>query len=193
MERTSEDKILTEAELIERLKDGNHGAYTEIYNRYYYLIFVFAYKKLRDEDQAKDIVQELFVDLWVKKEHILTTQNFASYLFTATRNKILNLFKHEKVALKYIDSLRDYVNSGVTAHADYLVREKQMKAYIEKEIQALPKKMRQIFELSRKDNLSNRKIAENLQTTESNVSQHLANATKILRTKLGSILFLTIL
>lgn len=182
-------KILSDIELITFLREGDHAAYNEIYERYYYLLYVHAYKKLRDQDNTKDIVQELFVDLWAKKETAFTTQNLAGYLMISVRNKIFNLFEHQNVQAKYVESLRDFANTGNMAHTDYLVRERQLKEYIEREIQALPKKMRRIFELSRKDNLSNRKIAEELNTSESNISQHLSNATKILRTKLGAILF----
>lgn len=177
----------SDTDLITLLREGNHNAFIEIYNRYYYLLFASGYKKLRNREQTKDIVQELFADLWVKKETIFTTENLAGYLMVAARNKIFNLFEHQKVESKYIESLKDFANTGNIAHTDYLVRKNQLNEYIEREIQALPKKMRRIFEMSRKENLSNRKIAENLNTSESNVSHHISNATKILRTKLGSI------
>ncbi len=65
------------------------------------------------------------------------------------------------------------------------VRENDLKAYIEKEIQALPPKMKQIFELSRKAHLSHKEIAEKLDTSENNVSTQITNALRILRTKIG--------
>lgn len=190
MTRALNKKTLTDAQLILELRDGTHTAYTEIYDRYYYLIYIFAYKKLRDEEQAKDVVQELFTELWIKKDKVPNTDNLAGYLIISTRNKIFNLFEHLNVESKYVESLKNYVNTGIIAHTDYLVREQQLQDYINKQIQSLPKKMRQIFELSRKEDLSNKKIAEKLNTTESNVSQHLANAVKILRTKLSAIFFL---
>jgi DNA-directed RNA polymerase specialized sigma24 family protein len=60
---------LNDNELIVLLKDNSHAAYAELYQRYYRLLFVHAYKRLKDEEQAKDIVQEFFVSLWDKGTH----------------------------------------------------------------------------------------------------------------------------
>jgi DNA-directed RNA polymerase specialized sigma24 family protein len=59
---------LSDNELIQLLKESDHRAYTEIYNRYFYLLYVHACKKLRDEEQAKDVVQDVFATLWVRRE-----------------------------------------------------------------------------------------------------------------------------
>ena len=176
-------KLLSDAQLILLLKDSDHSAYTEIYNRYYYLMIVHAYKKLRNEDQSKDIVQELFTALWIKRDITLTTNNLAGYLYTAIRNRILDFFSHQNVESRYILSVKDYsINHSATT--DHLIREKEFNAYIEREIQALPPKMREIFKLSRKEHLSYQKIAEKTGTSENNISKQINNAVKILRKKL---------
>jgi len=66
----SNNKINLETDLIAQLKKGSVTAFNEIYNRCFQLMFVFAYKKLRDEDLARDFVQELFTKLWLKREKI---------------------------------------------------------------------------------------------------------------------------
>ncbi len=180
---------LSDNELITLLREGNHSAYTEIYNRYYYLMFVFAYKKLRDEDLAKDFVQELFTNLWIKKETILEDGNLASYLYITIRSWMFNYFIHQKVQLKYLDTLKGFNFNGKANNTDYLIREKQLTDYIEKQIQILPSKMRTIFRLSRNEHLSHKEIAQKLGTSEHNVSKQITNALKILRTKLGIIIF----
>ncbi|MDB5122398.1 MAG: hypothetical protein JWP94_527 [Mucilaginibacter sp.] len=178
-------KTLSDNELIQLLKESDHTAYDEIFKRYFYLIFTHAFKKLRDEEQAKDIVQDVFASLWFKREQYLPASNLAGYLYTAVRNKIFDLFAHQQVEGKYIDSLKDYLSTHHSASTDSLVRENQLKAYIEKEIQALPPKMKRIFEMSRKENLSHREIAEKLRVSENNVSKQVNNALRVLRTKLG--------
>jgi RNA polymerase sigma-70 factor (family 1) len=185
-----EYKKILDDELVELLKGSDHSAFNEIYHRYFYLLFTHAYKKLRDEEQAKDIVQEVFATLWFKREVNLTTSNLAGYLYTAVRNKIFDLFAHRQVQSKYIDSLNDYINTQASTPADHRIREHELQLYINKEIAALPKKMRKAFELSKKDNLSNREIATQLKTTENNVSQHVNNAMRILKTKLNIILLI---
>ena len=186
-------KTISDSELLSLLKASDHAAYTEIYHRYFYLIFTHAYKKLRDEEQAKDIVQDVFATLWFKRELNLPTSNLAGYLYTAVRNKIFDLFAHQQVQSKYIDSLDAFLTTHSSVSTDHLIRENQLKAYIDKEIQALTPKMRLMFELSRKENLSHKEIAEKLGTTENNVSTQITTALRILRTKLGLLAFICFL
>lgn len=180
-------KSLSETELIIQLKLGNHSAYSEIYNRYFDLMFIFAFKKLRDEEISKDFVQELFMNLWNKKETLSETGKLSSYLYISIRSRILDFFAHQKVQTKYLDFLKSY-QLPANEPTDHLIREKELALYIEKEIQVLPKKMRKVFELSRIENLSHTEIAQRLDITENNVSQHLSNALKIFRIKLGNII-----
>ena len=175
----------TDSELISLLNEGNKKAYTEIFNRYFQLMFVFAYNKLRDEELAKDFVQELFTALWHKRERISSEGNLLQYLYISLRSSIYNFFDHQKVEAKYLDFLANFTNK-VSNDADYTIRERQLADYIEEQIKRLPPKMREVFELSRKQYLSNREIALKLDTSESNVSQHIGGAKKILSGKINA-------
>jgi RNA polymerase sigma-70 factor (family 1) len=186
-------KTLTDTDLLLHLQLGDSTAYTEIYERYYYLMFVFAYKKLRDEDLAKDIIQELFTNLWEKKESLSSVKNLASYLFTAVRNKIFDFISHQHVKSKHLQAIAAYSSSIHNANTDYLVRENQLKAYINKAIDELPSKMKEIFELSRKSDLTYKEIAEKLSLSERTVNNQVSNALSRLRTKLGLFIFIAIL
>lgn len=176
-----------DSNLIIQLKSGSHSAYTKIYDRYFHLMFVFAYKKLRNEELAKDFTQELFTTLWNKKESLNENGKLSSYLYISLRSRILDYFQHQKVETKYIDFLSNY-STTTTEATDHLIRERELTEYIDKQIQALPKKMRKIFELSRKGNLTHKQIAEQLETSEHNVSKQIGNALKIFKTKFGTIL-----
>jgi RNA polymerase sigma-70 factor (family 1) len=178
--------------LISLLREGNQDAYTEIYNRYKWLLHTHAYKKLGDRDAANDVIQELFTSLWLKREDIYLTTTLSAYLYTAVRNRVLNVIEHRMVESKYIDSLADYAN-GFVAATDHLVRENQFNAIIEKEIAALPPKMREVFELSRKAHLSHREIAEHLHISEQTVTKQVKNALKILRMRLGLIAYVILI
>ncbi|RZJ65191.1 MAG: RNA polymerase sigma-70 factor [Flavobacterium sp.] len=180
-------KKISDQELLIRLKNGSHSGYTEIYNRYFSLMYAFAYRKLKDEDLAKDFFQELFVSLWNKRETLSETGKLSSYLCISIRSRILDYFTRQKVENKYIDFLKNYQLTKYEK-TDHLLREKELADYIDKQIQSLPKKMRQVFELSRKENLGHTEIAEQLDITENNVSQHLSNALKIFRIKFGKML-----
>nr|WP_121272326.1 sigma-70 family RNA polymerase sigma factor [Pedobacter schmidteae] len=182
----------TDEQLISLLKEGDHIAYTHLYDRYFQLLFVYALKKLRDTDEAKDLIQEFFTVLWAKRTSLNVNGNLPAYCFTAINNRIIDVFLHRKVADKYIGSII-IPTAEEEAKTDYLVREKQLMAYIEKEIQALPGKMRMIFELSRKSNYTCKQISDELQISEKTVHRQMSNALLRLRTKLGSFIFLVFL
>lgn len=177
-------KDLSDTALLALLKKGSHTAFTEIYNRYYTLLFVHAYKKLNDEDLIRDFLHDVFTNLWYKREQEFNATNLPGYLYTAVRNKILDYFGHQNTVTKYLNSLNDFSKSTY-ASTDYLVRENELQATIQKEIQALPKKMRAVFELNVNENLNYREISEKLNISENNVAKHVNGAKKILRTKLG--------
>lgn len=184
---------LSDSELITRLKEGDHSAYTHIYNRYYYLMIVFAYKKLRDEELARDFVQEQFAGLWEKRENISPNGSFSALLYLTLSRRIIDYFIHQKVETKYLTFLKSYIEIGSQERADHLIRKRELSIYIEKQIASLPSKMRTIFELSRKENLSHREISLKLKTSEHNVSKQITNAIKILKTKLGSLISIFII
>ncbi|TCC87858.1 RNA polymerase sigma factor [Pedobacter hiemivivus] len=174
-----------DVELVRLLKTSDHAAFTEIYNRYFYLLYVHAVKKLRDEDLAKDLLHELFTKLWVRREWPLTAENLTGYLFTLTRNRILDHFSHQKVKARYMDSLKNYMTTWSSSRTDALVRENDLNALINKEIDAMPKKMRAIFVLSRREQLTYTEIAEKLNTNENNVSKQVNNGIRLLKKKLS--------
>lgn len=177
-------KILSDAKLVQLLQASDHNAYTEIYNRYFHLLFVHARKKLNDEDLAKDIIQEIFTKIWIKREIQLTATNLTGYLYTLMKNRILDLYLHQEVKTKYMRSLKSFMTTNKSTATDALVREKECSAHINNEIAALPPKMRQMFDLSRTKQLSYKEIAKRLNTSENNVSKQINNGLKVLRRRL---------
>ncbi len=183
---------LSDNELIVLLKDSSHAAYAELYQRYYRLLFVHAYKRLKDKEQVKDIVQEFFVSLWDKRETITMRSSPAGYFFTAINNRVIDYFLHQEVKEKYISSFARFLATE-QVKTDYLVREKQLQAFIEKEIEQLPPKMREIFQLSRKENLTHKEIAERLSISEKTVDRQVSNALFRLKTRFSFFTFLIFL
>jgi RNA polymerase sigma-70 factor (ECF subfamily) len=178
---------LSDLEVFTLMQHSDHAAYTEIYYRYFHLLFRHAVRKLRNEDTAKDVVQDVFTNLWQKRSASKLESNLGGYLYTAVRYRVFNFWAGENVRSKYWDSFADdhEIAAYANASTDHLIRERQLNAYIEEQVRELPAKMRRIFELSRKELLSHREIAERLDTSEGNVSKQISNALKLLRPKLG--------
>jgi RNA polymerase sigma-70 factor (ECF subfamily) len=179
---------LTDNELLILLKEGDKPAYTEIYNRYKTLLQSHGYKKLGDPEEVKDILQELFASLWTKREEIPATTNLSGYLYVAMRNKVFNLLSHKQIENRYVQSLQQFIDDG--NYITDAIREKEFASLIQIEINALPAKMKEVFILSRKDNLSHKEIALKLKISEQTVSKQITNALKILRIKLGTLFLL---
>lgn len=175
---------LPDQDLLTLIQESDHAAYTELYKRYHIGLISFAYKKVQDEELAKDIVQDLFVKLWDKRQTLILPPNPNGYFLNAVKHAIFNQFVHQSVESKYIASLADYSNTGTIAHTDHLVREREWNSIINAAIAKLPRKMRQAFLLNKKENLSYAETAKRLNTTENNIQKHINSAIKILKTKL---------
>jgi RNA polymerase sigma-70 factor (family 1) len=183
---------LSDIQLVRLLSLGDQTAYTEIFNRYNSLLYMHAYKKMHITEDAKDVVQEVFAMLWSKRSEFDVKSNLPGFLYTCLHHKILDLFSHQKVITKYTDFLQQYIVEGKNS-TDELIRTKQLSAIIEREIAALPPKMREVFELSRKKQLTYKEIAEELDISEETVRGHVKNALRILRLRLGLFAFLVFL
>ncbi|RZM26606.1 MAG: RNA polymerase sigma-70 factor [Pedobacter sp.] len=180
-------KVYTECldtELALLLKKGNKKAFTELYNRYWTVLFLHARKMLKDDEEAKDVVQELFVHLWNRAGTLDLNSSISAYLYKAVRNKIYNLIAHKKVINDYQQSLIMFLEEGELI-TEELVREKELALIIEQEIQLLPPKMREVFELSRRQHLSYKEIGARMGISDHTVKRQVSNALSVLRAKLG--------
>jgi RNA polymerase sigma-70 factor (family 1) len=172
-------------ELIALLKEGDHDALAELHNRYYGILYAHAYKRFPFREEVRDILQELFTYLWHQREQLTIRAGLPAYLYTAVRNRLFKLYRHQKVRAEYAGSLQDYLDRGDNT-TENQVSERELVEVIEKEISALPPQMRLIFELSRNSELSHNEIAEKLNLSPHTVRTQVRNALRILRSKLGA-------
>lgn len=179
----------TDEELLLLLQQGNRTAYEMIFKKYQRLLFLYAYRKLNNQQEAEDVVQEVFISFWKKCQTLDPQLPLAGYLYRAVRNRAFNIFAHREIEAKYLESLDDFLISH-SESADVLIRQHQITKLIAQEIQTLPPKMRQIFELSRQAHFSYKEIALQLELSEYTVATQIKRALKILRTKLGTYIFL---
>ena len=175
---------LPDQELVVLLNKGDRLAFAQIYDRYKFILHAHAVNKLRDREEARDIIQEVFTYLWSKHDVINLSGNLSGYLYGSVRHAILNKTTRKQVEEKYLDSLKTFSVQD-TILTDHRIREHQLREQIEKEIRMLPSKMRTVFELSRNEHLSHREIAFKLEISEQTVSKQITNALRILKLKLG--------
>lgn len=176
-------KSYTDQELLDCLKSGDQQAFAEIYNRYWKVMYFHALKMLGDEDDAKDLVQELFAALWTKGANIPFNSNLSGYLYITARNKIINLIQQKKVRRDYLSALTAFAEETGNGTVEQ-IDEKELLLIVEKEIQNLPVKMRQVFELSRKQFLSHKEIATQLEISDKTVKKQIGYAIRMIKLKL---------
>lgn len=168
--------------LVERLNQEDYQAYTEIYERYWALLWQHAFRMLGDEDDAKDAVQDVFTMLWAKRSELVLAGKLSAFLYSSLRNRVLNVIDYAKVRSTYMASLEKFIDAGEYT-TDNQVREKELSRIIEDNLAALPEKMRRVFEMSRLQQLSYREISEKLYISDNTVKKQISKALKILKAK----------
>jgi RNA polymerase sigma-70 factor (ECF subfamily) len=178
---------LSDEELIELIKQNDNFAYTHLFERYAELLLRHAYRLLTNQTEAHDIIQDVFLSIWQKRDTIQITVSVSSYLYTSVRNRIFDYLAHQKVILRYAESINSFMVQGYNI-TDDAVRERELAVIIEREIDSLPPKMREIFILNKKQGLSYKQISELLKITDMTAKQQVYKALKILKPKIDSFL-----
>lgn len=177
---------LDDNRLLELLKSSDHCAFEEIYKRYWPILFRHAQHMSSSNEEAKDLIQDLFINLWQKAEELNISGSLSSYLYGTVRYKVFDLIDKRKVKNRHLESLGNFMDTGIFS-TDNTVRENELARLIEKEISMLPLKMREVFELSRKSHLNYQQISERLHISDETVKKQVYNALKILKVRLAGV------
>lgn len=164
---------------IELLAQGNASAFARVFHHYRGRIFYTALKFLKSRELAEEVVQEVFLKVWIKRGDMVKVINFEGYLFTMARNLIFDGIKaiaQEASAKKELAHNPRHVNG-----TDDLVSETQYEALLHKAVNELPPQQKQIFRLARVEGLSHQAIATQLQISRLTVKTHMAKALQTIR------------
>ena len=174
---------LNEPFLINGIKTKNKIVFDFIFHYYYSGLCAFAEKITGSQAAAEDIVQDLFVTLWIKNEQTLISSSLKNYLFTSVKNRSLDFLKHEKTKAKRLNKL--IPSERPTENLSNLwFAEAELKQRLEKCLEKLPPRCKEILVLSRFEGLKNQEIAERLGISKRTVELQISNALKQLRTYL---------
>jgi len=182
----------TDAELIVLLQSGSEPAFTELYRRHWRSVYRNAMRLLRSAADAEDVVQQAFESIWKRRAQLQIQGSFEAYLFAAAR--YISIAIIEKNADRYtsISDLSDRLDQAVIPVVESSIDAQQLEIVITRIVDTLPKKMRDVFVLSRTGTLTYRQIAEKLNISEATVKKQVYYALKIIRQQLGDSLPLLI-
>jgi RNA polymerase sigma factor (sigma-70 family) len=141
---------LPDLQLVGLLRDSDEAAFIEIFERYYILLFSFTIRRLNDKAISKDLIHDAFASIWENRETINIQGELIAFLFTVVKNRILDHYKRKKITQEYAENFQPYLDQ-IQNNGDQVVRHNGIQALIEREIAALPEKMRIAFELRRKN------------------------------------------
>ena len=173
-------KEFTDQELTALFKESDHLAFSEIYNRYWRKLLLIAFNHTKNRAVAKDIVNEVFTDLWDRRA-ILEIREIAKFLSTSIKFSIFKNFRQESRRAELLEG--NYVFNEASDDVEKLDA-RFLKDYISGVVEEMPEKCKLVFRYSREMGLKNSEIAEKINVTEKGVEATLTRALKIIRGEL---------
>jgi len=170
--------------LLKQLATGDHSSYKKLFYTFYKDLCRFGLKYVRNEEIAEEIVQDVFIYIWEKREVINITVSLKSYLYTAVRNKSINYLKLQLPKEQLNEDISKYEIAG-TSNVESDITYAELTERIDRAINSLPKKCRAIFILSREDGQTYKEIAENLGISAKTVENQMVIALRKLRKQLS--------
>lgn len=169
---------------INALKAGDTTAYNKLVNDYHQKLCVYALNLTHDRSEAEDIVQNVFMRVWRKRDRLKANFSLKSFLYKSVYNEFIDHYRKQKnvfpLEKKYLDALHDLVEETDVISFDSLIKK------VKQEIQNLPPKCKNVFLLSKQEGLTNIEIAEYLNISIKTVEAQITKAFYILRSKVNN-------
>jgi len=176
----SDLKKISDETLTYLIKTGIKDAFRELFERYASQIYCFSLKYLKNEEDAQELVQDVFMKIWEKREILDKSKNIRSFVFTVAVNTIYDTIRRKNIENSFLDFAKnnfDY-QSESTWHEVIM---NEMYARVEDCVQRLPEQQRKVFVLSRQKGLSNNEISQKLNISKRTVENQLYRALVFLR------------
>ena len=175
---------MEDRELLDRLRRGDNAAYEAIFRQWYAPLVATVAALLRDRGPAEEVVQDVMLELWRRRESLNLEQSLRAYLFQASRNRALNYLRRLRVEARGEPVIAAAM--PVPEQADSEVRDRELRTAIEKAIAGLPDRCREVFELSRIQGLKYSEIATELGISVKTVEAQMGKALRVMREELAA-------
>jgi RNA polymerase sigma-70 factor (family 1) len=168
----------SDEQLLQQMACGDRSAFTLLYQRYWEDLFITAAKALRGKEEAADVVQEVFLSLWNRRNELNIQGSLSAYLHTSVRYKCIHYIEKNITRRDYLVQL---VDVAIGSNAEINLQLKGMQQTINKAVAKMPAKMKEVYKLSRQQHLSYKEISENLSISVETVKKHIQHALQLIR------------
>ena len=173
-------------ELLQLIREDNMVAFYNLYERYSKRLFGFVLKYLKQESDAEEIVQEVFIKIWENRASIDIFSSFESFLFTIAYNKTISLFRQRTTENKYLEHLKSIQQVDEEPVIIDEIYYTELKDKIQSLLDELSPRQKEIFQLSREQGLTHQEIAAKLNISVNTVKKHMVNSLAFLRLNIGN-------
>jgi len=181
MEKIEEDIVLWLG-----IKNSEVKAFSLLMDRYWPILYQKANLRIKDQDVAKDLVQEILISIWINREKLPSDMIPKAYLYTALKYKILNFISYSNLRLKKANQILEKQQAQQNLNPEEVIDVKELRNAITKSTAIMTTGMREVFELSYKDGLSISEIASKKGLSTQSVKNYLHEAKGILRKNLST-------
>lgn len=168
--------ILNNLSLVSK---GNSVAFELLYKRYFAALCSYAHSIIQNQEASQDLVQELFFQMWIKRQNLPTQIPERAFLFKSVHNACLNFIKHKKVENAFVDFEKQ--QNVIEYYEDFIQEPDEKLERIKSSIELLPPERKRIFIMHRFNDLSYKQIAENLEISVKTVENQIGKALKFIR------------
>jgi RNA polymerase sigma factor (sigma-70 family) len=177
-------ELYNDCDLLTRMKSGDQEAFSLLYRRYWKILYDVAFQRLKDSHQSEDIIQDIFVSLWSRRNDVVI-ENLPAYLHTALRFKIFKYVERDLANRSFYEPMEIILSGGTNADDDLMTKE--MIRLVRLFAESLPEKRKEIFNLHLSGVLSTREIADQLHIKQKTVQNQLGRAFDGLRSLIAEI------
>ncbi|MCK0133845.1 RNA polymerase sigma-70 factor [Arenibacter sp. S6351L] len=179
-----------------QFREGDRRAFEYYFKEYYNSIVGFGTQFIGDKDKARSVAQDAFIKLWENREKVQKINGIPSFLYRSVKTDCLNLIRHHKVVRKYksrqLQERESHLHTEILNSLNFdSVTFSELENLIEKSIEELPDKCKQVFLKKRFENKKNKEIAQELGITIKAVEANITRATKFLKLRIANYVIIT--
>ncbi len=180
-------------ELLILLREGDRVAFYNIYERYCKRLYGFVLRYIKQEADAEEIVQEVFIKVWEARTKIDVYSSFESFLFTVAYNATISLFRKRVSEKKYLEHLKSLQQSEYVPDAANEIHFNELNEKVQALLNELTPRQKEIFQLSREEGLTHEEIAKKLDISVNTVKKHMTNTLAFLKSNIDNSLMVNLL